>query len=447
MYTNTMSTTSTVTPINKSENIINSHFTSKSLYGRDVVLINPFIGGNGDHVLANKIANIALNEGCRVTISSVDANEPKKIILRNLSMRDNVVHTIGELYNPIFVVAPLDIFNSTYLVDHINQLCDKYQFPKHDIVLIEEMDLLCSKNKGLSHYETVIDGIGFERISAYNLGFGVDSIGYLPTDTGTKDAIKARFKGELLKLIDSNNMSLAQDSHYHLAYISSKLMITGMQVFIANTLSETMTEDKDHNYIMVMRQLNSEVKHKLPTALKDILELKNDQFDLLGLFAKATLFFANPDNGNLTRSIEITGQGKAKINVVITQSLPHPIFEDFMCLSHSGMASGDQSLGEFLSLTGKMPYYDTQTWKYPLAQAIMNMGGAELQQYIAQKIVGVKPVSAEIFYQLAANQNQPEPSPEIHSQQDELDRKLSSRTATEVIRKHFMARKNTLSRA
>lgn len=409
-------------------------FPGKALDGRDLILINPFFDGNGDHALANKIANIALNEGCRVTISSIDATDPKKINLRNLSIRDKSVHTISELNNPIFVVAPVGIFSTKKLEEYINLLCETYQFSKQDIVLIEEMDLLCSNDQMLTHYETMLDRIGFKNISANNLGFGTNSIGYLPIDTDTIDIIKKRFEPELLRLIDSYNMSLAQDSHYHLAYISSDVIITGMQVFIANTLSETRLDDKDHNYIMVIRQLNDMTKRDLPEELKDILSLQTDQFDLTGHFAKARLFFVDPDSGYLERSIEIIGQGERKINIVVTQSLPHNIFEDFMCLSQSGMASGDQSLGEFLSLTGKMPYYDTQPWKYPLAHAVMNMGGEELKQLTAQKLVGRKPFSGQIFYQLAANRNQPAPGPELLSQQDELDRKISSHTASQRIR-------------
>lgn len=434
--------TSMTGSINQPESLKSSVFNSGSFKGRDVLLINPFCNGQGDHALCNKIANIALDEGCRITISSVDAGDPTKINYRHLSLQNKEQHDISALNNPIFVVAPVGIFPVEELLNYINQLCEKYQFPKQDIALIEEMDLLSLPSQELTYYKTTLEKFGFENINTKQLGFGMGSIGYLPTEEHTINIIKQRFEGELIKLMDSYNVSLMKDSYYYLAYISSDLTIIAPQVFIANTLSETMSDDKDANYIIVLRQLNEHTKQELPKALKTILRTQNGKFDFPALFTKAKLFFADSNSGNLEGSIVITGQGKPNVNIVITQVLPNNIFEDFMCLSHSGMASGDQSFGEFLSLTGKMPYYDMQTWKYPLMEAIKDMGGKELEDIITQKIVGRMPFFGDTFYKLAPNRNQSERSSELLNKQIELDHKLSSHTATKHIHKLFSFNNN-----
>lgn len=344
--------------LDKGECVMVADFTNKSVKGRDVVLINPIFNGGGDHVMANKIANIALDEGCRVTISAVDIKNFYQVNTRNLSLSDAEPHEMGALNNPVFVVAPVGILSIEKLNRHIDLLCEQNQFSKKDIVLIEEMDLLSSPSQELAGYEAELRGSGFKNVSVNRLGFGEGSIGYLPTDSNTIDVIKQRFEGELLKLMDGYNMSLAKDSNYHLAYISSSLLVTGSEVFIANTLVETMGSEADSNFIMVLRQLSDYSVPGLTAGLKYILQKKTGECDISALFSEATVFFYNSHSGVLDRSIKIVGEGRKNVNIVVTGSLPNNIFEDFMCLAQSGMASGDQSLSEFLSMTGKMPYYD-----------------------------------------------------------------------------------------
>lgn len=428
--------------LDKGECVMVADFTNKSVKGRDVVLINPIFNGGGDHVMANKIANIALDEGCRVTISAVDIKNFYQVNTRNLSLRDAEPHEMGALNNPVFVVAPVGILSIEKLNRHIDLLCEQNQFSKKDIVLIEEMDL--SPSQKLAGYEAELRGSGFKNVSVNRLGFGEGSIGYLPTDSNTIDVIKQRFEGELLKLMDGYNMSLAKDSNYHLAYISSSLFVTGSEVFIANTLVETMGSEADSNFIMVLRQLSDYSVPRLTAGLRYILQKKTGECDISALFSEATVFFYNSHSGVLDRSIKIVGEGRKNVNIVVTGSLPNNIFEDFMCLAQSGMASGDQSLSEFLSMTGKMPYYDMQPWKYPLVQAIEKRGGEELKDVISQKVVGMMPFNGEKRYQFIPSLTQPHPSPDFFHKQNELDQSLSSNTATEAIKELFkLAGKNS----
>ncbi|MBN3003110.1 hypothetical protein JW897_05105 [Chromobacterium alkanivorans] len=430
-------TPQTVVP--NSENQSVQDFSGKSIRGRDVVIINPFCEGGGDHALANKIANLALEEGCRVTIVPVSANGGGESDSgqRNISLHGGG-HDASSLSNPVFIVAPVGILTTEKLGETINRLCDQYQFPKGDIALIEEMDLLASPSQQLPERQELLQKMGFGKVDAFNLGFGKGAIGYLPVDPLTVNTVKDRFEGELVKLLDSCNLSLAKDSHYHLAYISSDTCVTASQVFIANTLTENKGSGKNANYVMVLRQLDGYAKKVLPNKVSEILNLRSQQHDFPALFAKANIAFADPDTGRLENNMEIKGEGQGQLNIVFANALPQNIFHDFMCLAHSGMASGDQSLGEFLSLTGKMPYYDMQPWKQPLAEAVKEagaeLGGAELKQAVAERIIGRQPFSGRMAYQIVPNLGQTERSAELNHGLNALDTLISTRTADHHIR-------------
>ncbi|HGL4258946.1 hypothetical protein [Burkholderia dolosa] len=420
-------------------------FSRKTIHGRDLILINPFCDGGGDHALANKIANIALEEGCRVTIVpiSAKAHEGKILGHRNIPL-SGVDHHISDLRDPIFIVAPVGIFETEALAKAVSQLCDQYKFPREDIALIEEMDLLTLPEQELSHRVSMLQQMGFNTVNAFKLGFGEGAIGYLPVDQGSANNIKNRFEGELVKLLDSYNLSLAKDSHYHLAYISSKTMISASQVFVANSLSDTRSDKKDANFVMVVRLLNEDVKERLLNGLREILTTRTDKkYNFPALYSKVSIAFSNPDTGKLLPAIEIKGEGQRRVNILFASNLPQNIFHDFMCLAHSGMASGDQSLSEFLSLTGKLPYYDMQPWKEPLTIAIREtaaaLGGAELKQQIANRIVGREAFTGRIITQYAPNCGQTE-QPGLNNALAELDKQISTRTADHHIRSLLAAR-------
>lgn len=420
--------------INKNELTINANFSKKCLSGRDIIIINPVTKGGGDISLANKLANIALEVGCRVSIYSVDIDSEQPPVIKNLSLQDGIPSEMRCYKDPLFIVAPVAILKQEALSKHLNQLCEEHQFPMHDAVLIEEMDLLTTKKNKIENFDLLLKQMGFQNVSANRLGFDEGAIGYLPTDQHTIDNIQQRFEGELLKLVDSYNMTLDKASNYHLAYISSDIYITGAQLFVGNTLTETMSETVDANFIMVLRQLTPRSTNKIVTAFKEILTNKSEGYNFPALYAKANLLFINAATGKIDMATTIEGQGQRNVNIVLTSQLPKNLFEDFMRLSHSGMASGDQSLSEFLSITGKMPYYDMQPWKYPLVNAIERLAGDKLKDTIAQKIVGQKPFTGEAIYQLAPNVNPSKPSEYLRMEQETLDKNLVSRTATQHIK-------------
>jgi len=419
--------------INESNHINVSDSSLKNIRGRDVIIINPYSEGDGDHALAKKIANIALDEGCRVTISSFDAfsddNKPGATY-RNYSLHNEHPHNISDLNNPLFIISPVGIAKKEKLEAHIADVCEKCKFQPEDVILIEEMDLLSAPCQQLEHYDNMLKDMGFNDISVNHLGFSDGAIGYLPTDEKTINEVESRFESELIKLFDSYNLSLPKDSSCHLAYISSDLYVTGTQVFIANTLCETTDDERSATFIMSLRQLDPLKPDVISQHVTDILELKNNEFDYPSLFSKATIIVVNPDTGDIENRQEVMGTGTKEINIVITNKLPKNIYDDFLMLADTGMASGDQSFSEYISLKGKMPYYDMQSWKYPLVKSIRKLGGPDLISHIDSKIVGQVPFSGNKIFALTSNTTPKNTSPEQLTAIDELNKKLFSHTAT-----------------
>jgi hypothetical protein len=334
-------------------------------------------------------------------------------------------------------VAPVSILDVNELEKTLSDLFDKYKFSKQDILLIEELDLLTPDPDSLEQRETLLKKMGFSDVAACKLGFAQGSIGYLPIDQASMKKIKNRFEGELTTLLDSLNVTLDKESRYHLAYISYEC-IRAVKIFIANTLSENKGDVINSNYIMVTRSLCAPDKELLKKVLGQLFSFKKNFYNFPVLFSKVTLYFSDPETGKLKKELEVKGEGVRKVNVVFVKSLPENIFKDFMCLSHSGMASGDQSLGEFLSLTGKLPYYDLQPWKEPLAKALENtaekLGGDELKREVSKKIVGELPFGKGLVLKLAANIDQTPVSPELKASISALDQYIAAQTADGYIR-------------
>ncbi|MGY4730907.1 hypothetical protein [Burkholderia pyrrocinia] len=417
-------------------------FSGSTVAGRDVILINPYCAGGGDHALANKIANIALEEGCRISIVPTDSREMNKIAgehHRNLSPGE-CEHDIDQLRDPIFIVAPVGILSTQKLKDRIEYICDKYNFAKNDILLVEEMDLLKSPSQALAPRQKMLRQIGFSGVEVKELGFCDGAIGYLPVDRATADEIESRFAGELTRLLDSYNLSPSKESNYHLAYISSNAPVTSAEAFILNSLVETRDESKDSNFVMVIRDFER-YERMMQLKLPEFLGVSNSKFNHSALFSKANLFFLDPNTGKLEKRKEVTGGGQPAVNIVLVKSLPQNIFHDFMRISRSGMASGDQSLGEFLSITGKVPYYDMQPWKVPLVNALLDtaddIGGGEFKKEMQKKISGMQPNGRDIC-KLSKVSDQSMRSSEFDAAEVELNRYIASRTADRSIREYLI---------
>lgn len=413
-------------------------FSGQSIQGRDVVLINPFGLGGGDHGLANKVANIALQEHCRVTVVPLNVRDiSAPPAHRNLNQTYKK-HEISELHNPLFIIAPVGILPTEKLKHQIEQLCSEYNFAKTDVMLIEEMDLAVGPSQQMSKRVEMLQDAGFKSISPQKLGFAEGAIGYLPVDPAAAELVKERAKGELTKLLDGYNQSLNPKDNVHLAYISSNSNVTNSQKFIANTLVDTLADGKDTHYVMVLRNFDEHAQTTLPKVLTETFNSKHDDYDYPALFSKAAIYFADPDSGKPLLKAELEGTGARQVNIFFTGQLPHNLFMDLMSVSHSGMASGDQSLGEFLSLTGKMPYYDTQPWKKPLAHAILSrayeQGGDGVESELSRRLFGSTPKARKPLPELPPNLNQPQRSGALDYFVGELNEEISAIKADVPIR-------------
>lgn len=218
------------------------------------------MNGGGDKVLGNKVANIALNDGCRASIISMNADNIAKMGCRNLSLNDPTFNSIDQLRNPLLIITPISTLEPQQIEFCITWLCQHLDFNKQKIMILDEMDVRPQDSKRLECIKHLRHN-GFKNIRAYSLGLN-NGIGYLATEQKQIDNIKHRFKYELSNLMDSYNLSLAKDTHHYLAYLSAepmyrqaKLPMHSAQLFIANKLVETQHDNKDTNFIIVIRQL------------------------------------------------------------------------------------------------------------------------------------------------------------------------------------------------
>jgi len=420
----------------------------KSIRGRDVIIVNPCCEGGGDYALAKKIANIALDEGCRVTIASIDVVEKRGNInsdgYQSYSLQHDVVHDISKLSNPVFIIAPLSIADINKLKNSLQEMCDKFNFHSQDALLIEEMDVLVTKRKELSHYELMLRDIGFSNVSANRLGFDEGSIGYIPIDEKTISEIKYRFEGELIRLLDSYNMSLSAESRYHLGYISSDCFGIGSQVYIANTLCETHDDEQNAIFIMSLRQASMKNMSIVTKAIINAISSQDNDMgiDYPSLFSRASISVVDSDDGCVKICEKVIGTGTKQVQIVLVKKMPKNIYDDFLLLADTGMMSGDQSLSDYLTLKGTLPYYDMQPWKYPLVESIKKLAGDELESHLDTKIVGRTPFVGDMMYSFITNKDQAVSSQGQLKQKKQLNKTLSSRTATPYIREFIRASLN-----
>lgn len=419
-----------------------STLPAEAIRARDILIINPYCHGGGDEALAKKIANIALAEGCRVSVISFDTTQ----IYTSAALLDNhrsqnyarpgeMPHAISELTNPLFIIAPAGIADMDDLEKQIGHICQKHHFSCEDAFIIEEMDVLTQHDKKLEHYAAMLRETGFKNVTTCSLGFSDGAIGYIPTDEHEIDRIRHRFEGELVRLFDSYHLDLSAGSSYHLGYISSDSMLSGPQVFIANTLSETQADDRHATFILSVRQLTDYSAPLTVKAILDILQLKNESFNNPALFSRATVTVVDAESGQAQPEISIRGCGHKKVGIILTSGLPKSIYDDFLMLADGGMTSGDQSFSEYLSLKGTLPYYDMQPWKEPLMTAIKAAADPALAEWLDTRFVGLRPFSGERIAALLPNITPPQLSPAQLRHREALEQKLSSSVATPYIRR------------
>ncbi len=150
------------------------------------------------------------------------------------------------------------------------------------------------------------------------------------------------------------------------------------------------------------------------------------------------MIFSPEKNGTaLARLAEINGSGKRRVNIIFCNNLPKNIFQDFMYISKIGMASGDQSLSEFLSLTMKMPYYEIQPWKFHLFESISkiakDIGGSELESWLSQRVVGRTIYGDSFSSELVSNLTKGDYSENTMANIEKFNKTLVKQTAEDVL--------------
>lgn len=449
------------------EKCIDNDFKNTSIHPlmtnarRDVILINPFCHGGGDSALGEKIAQIATEEGCRVKKILVD-------VCRLMERKNNIfsweseTYHVSQMNNPAFIIAPINIVYPS-IAYYVSALCDKYNFHKKDIILIAEMDTKIDP----SLHDEFKSG-GFENIKSNMLGFSDGAIGYIPMSQQEIDKINKTSEAELLDFMSGYSVSLTpppiklayislwkefitrkikkqfigtvtlpftKENSYHLSYISSSAYSIGSQRFILNTLSETLNHDKETTFIMITRQIDNNPDSYLSLFydLKNRLLFKDaHDFNNPALFEEAKLFFLNSENNKIESIMTIKGDGRRKVNIIITKFIPKNIFQDFMLLCDSGVMSGDQSFSEFLSIKKKLPYYDMQSWKKNMVKAIKKHAGKDLEGEIDRMII--KEGDEDLGYTHHFIPNARQPSFYMLDGKAALDKKISSFTATSHIK-------------
>lgn len=430
-----------IDPTLSSQNI--SSLSQRNLSGRDLIVINPIYdladGSGGDAQLANKIANIALEQNCRVSILPIDTDRPGNALAARHHATSESVHQLSDLRDPLFIVAPVGVLKLEDLKTTMNNLCTQYNFPRKDIMLIEEMDLLASPRQQLPDRVNALKELGFEGVSAHNLGFGEGAIGYLPIEKKDLDLIEKRFDNDIRKLLDSYNLSLDKNSNFHMAYISSDTPVTASHLFIRNTLNETASDKKNTTYLIVARDLpNLSRKRRF---IDDVGNIFHPNYSIAvseKAYSKASLYTFSDSGRGMVHQKTFLGAGDSEVKVIVVKHVPQPIFHDLMKLSSCGMASGDQSLGEYLSIKKSVPYYDMQQFKYPLARALVleaeRLGGTPLGKQMERKVVGGVPHSMDTHVLFSPNEPDNLPRPELIKASMRLDEKISSHTADGHIR-------------
>lgn len=434
-----------VAPIVSQSTVLSSDSPRVRLCHRDVLIVNPALRGNGDLALAKKIANIALGQGCRVsTISIAGGDGGAEELDRKSYSPGSVPHTVADLHKPLFVIAPVGILRTQDLQYIVERLYAEYNFRKEDVLLIEEMDVDSGGVNVLGNRTATLMEMGFKKVDTCALGFDEGAVGYLPVDETSQVATKSRFEGELKVFLDGFNLSLNAASNYHLAYIGSSPLRPPVQLFLANALRETQSATGDSNFVMVIGDLkganerNTKLfKEWLSSAVMEALAPNGTlPVDCHALFAHANIYFPQESDSSLIPSMQLEGSGSRSVNVVFVSELPPSIFQDFICLSTSGMATGDQSLSEFLSITGEMPHYDMQRWKHPMFSALKrigsSIGGSQLEQWVSSRVTG--PVNGSRHSRFLTDADMAASTPAFKADKAAFNKALSSRTADGHIR-------------
>lgn len=340
-----------------------------NISNKELVIINPDAQGAGDDTLGAAIADLAQKEGGRVSIVKIDATD-KKNTTKIMSFNTEKA-PLESLNNPSFIVAPVGALATGNLKNNITSLCNKYNFQKESIFLIEEMDLLKKPEYSLELREKILEKTGFKKIESHRLGFHKESLGYIPLPSETISQIKERAATELSEFMAKIGQKTNKNDQVYVGYLGGgDASSSGLKTFISNTLHETEDGDYQAHYFIIPGDGTAEI-------LMDFfmtLMLGEPGTNNNNLFRRADVSFISPE-GELKQkgNFPLCGSGKRKINLFFSSRLPRNLFLDLIHLSKSGIMTGDQSLGEYISIKEEMPYYHQPDWKIPLSNGLRSM--------------------------------------------------------------------------
>lgn len=369
---------------------------------RSILILNIFTAGGGDYALGKKIKDIARSTQSEGALITVNAKT------RYINIQGKEVLNPGKKLNyddPVVIVTPHSLLSpdvlSTVLADLFYQL---EIITCNTIILIDEMDVTRDAASSDRDYKAALLSLCFENIIVQSLGFTKKSLGYLPMPEQEVINIQKSAKQEIIKLLDSYNLSLPVNCSLYLAYLSSDTVTTCAQIFIINSLIEDSGLPNNSAYVLVCREKGS--IERLLKNLKESLSgsIYNDLF--------SECHYSTMKDENIFQCHGFSrGTGKKKVHIVITQTIPGTTFKNLTSISKTGMMSGDQSLSDYLSLKKSLPYYDKQTWKDPLIKGLKvrarELGGEELLNKFKSMVAGRKAFTGSLSFKLLAPDDVP----------------------------------------
>jgi hypothetical protein len=343
--------------------------TSTTTWKQNLIFVNPIMPGLGDIFLCKKIVDIARKlKDTRLSV------HPISFITDDLGYAGHnpTSHLSSGTPKTHWVVTPFGTAHPENLIKYIDDLCETHEYTKESITIIDEMDTKLPYPEYLFIPEFYKHG--FKRVTYKRLGFGTDSIGYLPTlefDTNQR---------ELTNFLAGYNISLNDDTLLHLGYAEH---INSAATFISKTLYETMGDIKHTCYVLVLPEL---IDRNCSFA-RDLHKQLNALSVVPGMFGKVNLNFDKTVK-YCERFPGICGSGQRTLTIIVAPFLPRSIFLSLMRVSHSGLATGDQSFSEFISLTNRVPFYERQNWKHNMAKAIIDHATKyDVEKYIENRII------------------------------------------------------------
>ena len=393
---------------------------------RSIIVMNLVMAGGGDFALGNKIKDIARSTQAEGMIITVDAESRSGSIKKqeNFNPGKPLNYT-----NPIIIVTPHSIMTPGLLAFVLQKFLYQYDINAKTVILIDEMDALRDDQSNDSDYKYALKSSGFRDVIIHSLGFSKKSLGYLPMPEQEVVRIKKSAKQDIIKILDSYNLSLPESCALYFAYLSSDTVTTCAQVFIINTLTEDRDLRNNAVYVLVCR------KQKAITRLLEKLKSLFSKPPYNALFSECYISSMKDEN-TITSHGCTRGMGNKKIHIVITTTLPSTIFKNLTSISKTGMMSGDQSLSDYLSLKERLPYYDKQSWKEPLIDGLkaraQEMGGEELLNKFQSMVAGRTAYTGAIAFKLLAPDDAPTPT--LKNNLLAFNREVFARKADRTIR-------------